>query len=160
MKEPLNSKPTEECRPRPGKSTPLPPACAKSLERPARVDSRAQDNIGLIVWGSIWVYEWLSKLWPLFGYPKYQVPYYNRDLKRDHNFDNHPYRDHGLSVEQLKTQYNQSYSYIRDYRISTQDTTRLSSPHKPNSFHFIFHSPYITPDINPIYYSSFHVLFH
>ena len=27
-----------------------------------------------------------------FGYPKYEVPYYyNRDPKRDHNFDNHPY---------------------------------------------------------------------
>ena len=24
------------------------------------------------------------------GYPKYYVPYYNRDPKRDHNFDNHP----------------------------------------------------------------------
>ena len=27
---------------------------------------------------------------PLLGYPKYQVPYCNRDAKRDHNFDNHP----------------------------------------------------------------------
>ena len=36
-------------------------------------------------------YGWLSKSWSLFGYPKYQVPYYNRDPKRDHNFDNHPY---------------------------------------------------------------------
>ena len=26
-----------------------------------------------------------------FGYPKYLVPYYNRDPKRDHDFDNHPY---------------------------------------------------------------------
>ena len=34
---------------------------------------------------------WLSKLWPPFGYPKYSVPYYNRDPKRDHDFDNHPY---------------------------------------------------------------------
>ena len=33
---------------------------------------------------------WLSKLWSLFGYPKYWVPYYNKDPKRDHNFDNHP----------------------------------------------------------------------
>ena len=31
---------------------------------------------------------WLSKLWSLFGYPKY----YNRDPKRDQHFDNHPYR--------------------------------------------------------------------
>ena len=23
------------------------------------------------------------------------MPYYNRDPKRDHNFDNHPYRDNG-----------------------------------------------------------------
>ena len=26
-----------------------------------------------------------------FGYPKYEVPYFNRDPKRDHNFDNHPH---------------------------------------------------------------------
>ena len=29
---------------------------------------------------------------PFLGYPTYQVPYYNRDPKRDHNFDNHPFR--------------------------------------------------------------------
>ena len=28
---------------------------------------------------------------PFFGYPKYKVPFYNRDPKRDHNFDNHPH---------------------------------------------------------------------
>ena len=28
---------------------------------------------------------------PFFGYPKYWVPYYNKDPKRDHIFDNHPY---------------------------------------------------------------------
>ena len=33
---------------------------------------------------------WLSKLWSPFGYPNYWGPYYNRDPKRDHNFDNHP----------------------------------------------------------------------
>ena len=33
---------------------------------------------------------WLSKLWSLFGYPKYKVPYYNKDPKRDPNIDNHP----------------------------------------------------------------------
>ena len=33
---------------------------------------------------------WLSKLGSLFGYPKYHVPYYNKDPKRDPNFDNHP----------------------------------------------------------------------
>ena len=27
---------------------------------------------------------------PFFGYPKYYVPYYNKEPKRDHNFDNHP----------------------------------------------------------------------
>ena len=27
---------------------------------------------------------------PFLGYPKYEVPYYNGDPKRDHNFDNHP----------------------------------------------------------------------
>ena len=26
---------------------------------------------------------------PFLGYPKYQGPYFNRDPKRDHNFDNH-----------------------------------------------------------------------
>ena len=39
----------------------------------------------------VYIYGGLSKLWCLFGYPKYWVPYYNRDPKRDHNFDNHPY---------------------------------------------------------------------
>ena len=33
---------------------------------------------------------WLSKLGSLFGHPKYELPYYIRDPKRDHNFDNHP----------------------------------------------------------------------
>ena len=28
-----------------------------------------------------------------FWYPKYWVQYYNKDLKRDPNFDNHPYKD-------------------------------------------------------------------
>ena len=38
------------------------------------------------------VYGWLSKLCSLFGYPKYEVPYdINRDPKRCHKFDNHPY---------------------------------------------------------------------
>ena len=27
---------------------------------------------------------------PFLGYPKYYVPYYNRDPKRDHNFDKPP----------------------------------------------------------------------
>ena len=36
---------------------------------------------------------WLSKLWSRFGYPKYQVPYYIRDPKRDLDFDNHPNED-------------------------------------------------------------------
>ena len=38
------------------------------------------------------LYGWLSKLRSLFGHPKYQVPYHNRDPKRHHNFDNHPYK--------------------------------------------------------------------
>ena len=29
---------------------------------------------------------------PFLGYPKYSVPYYIRDLKRDHIFDNHPFQ--------------------------------------------------------------------
>ena len=33
------------------------------------------------------VYGWSSKLWS----PKYSVPYYMNDPKRDQNFDNHPY---------------------------------------------------------------------
>ena len=28
---------------------------------------------------------------PFLGYPKYSVPYYDRDPKKDHNFGNHPY---------------------------------------------------------------------
>ena len=36
-------------------------------------------------------YGWLSKLWSLLRYPKYKVPYDNKDPKRDHKFDNHPY---------------------------------------------------------------------
>ena len=31
---------------------------------------------------------------PFFGYPKYQASYYNREPKRDHNFDNHPNEKH------------------------------------------------------------------
>ena len=61
---------------------------------------------------------WLSKLWSLFGYPKYQVPYYNRDPKRDHNFDNHPYRDdgkeHGNYVLRLRELY---LDPLKMYRI-------------------------------------------
>ena len=30
---------------------------------------------------------------PFLGYPKYSVPYYNKDPKRDPNFDNHPYSE-------------------------------------------------------------------
>ena len=33
---------------------------------------------------------WLSKLWSPFGYPKYWVPYYNKDPKKNPNIDNHP----------------------------------------------------------------------
>ena len=29
----------------------------------------------------IYIYGWLSELWSLFGYPKYWVPYYDRDPK-------------------------------------------------------------------------------
>ena len=31
---------------------------------------------------------------PFLGYPNDQSPYYNRDPKRDHNFDNHPHVAH------------------------------------------------------------------
>ena len=40
--------------------------------------------------GSCFSNGWLSKIWSFFGYPKYSGPYYNRDPKRDHNFDSHP----------------------------------------------------------------------
>ena len=33
---------------------------------------------------------WLPKLWCPFGSPKYSVPYYSMDPKKDHNFDNNP----------------------------------------------------------------------
>ena len=33
----------------------------------------------------------LSKLWFLLGTLNIRGPYYNRDPKRDYNFDNHPY---------------------------------------------------------------------
>ena len=44
---------------------------------------------------------WLSKSWSFFGYPEYSVPYCNRDPKRDHDFDNHPYslKSNGLLHE-------------------------------------------------------------
>ena len=55
-----------------------------------------QGSIRIYIYNYIYIYKyifgWLSKLWSLFGYPKYEVPYYNRDPKRDQNFDNHPYR--------------------------------------------------------------------
>ena len=35
--------------------------------------------------------EWKLHYGPFFGCPKYSVPYYNRDPKGDHKFDNHPY---------------------------------------------------------------------
>ena len=31
---------------------------------------------------SFQMFGWLSKLWSLFGYPKYWVPYYNRDPEK------------------------------------------------------------------------------
>ena len=36
----------------------------------------------------IWV---VFKIMAPFGYPKYKVPYYNKDPKRGPNIDNHPY---------------------------------------------------------------------
>ena len=45
-----------------------------------------------------YTYGWLSKLWSLFGYPKYQVPYYIRDPRRDHNFDHRPYTLYDTSI--------------------------------------------------------------
>ena len=51
--------------------------------------SHGSQNINRRAWQA---YGWLSKLWALFGYPKYKVPYYNKDPKRDHNFDNQPYK--------------------------------------------------------------------
>ena len=42
-------------------------------------------------------------MWSLFGYPKYSGPYYNRDPKRDHNFDNHSGGDRLVGVGQLSS---------------------------------------------------------
>ena len=44
---------------------------------------------------------WLSKSWSLFGYPKYWVPYYIRDPKRDHNFDNGPNIRHSVTKSRI-----------------------------------------------------------
>ena len=49
------------------------------------------------------------KLWSLCGYPKYRVPYYNSNPKRNHNFDNHPYGVSGVGL---------SSSCFRDHLIS------------------------------------------
>ena len=44
---------------------------------------------GLGFWGS--GFMWVDvKMLILLGYPKYWVPYCNRDQKRDDHFDNHP----------------------------------------------------------------------
>ena len=57
------------------------------------VDMKPSDLEGLHVGVCVcaYTYGWLSKLWSFLGYPKYLGPYYNRNPKRDHNFDNHPY---------------------------------------------------------------------
>ena len=34
----------------------------------------------------------MSKLWSPLGSPKYEVPYYTKDLKKDHDFDDRPHR--------------------------------------------------------------------
>ena len=43
----------------------------------------------------VYIYIWVvgcQNYGPFLGrYPKYQVPYYNKDPQRDQNFDNHPY---------------------------------------------------------------------
>ena len=57
---------------------------AQSPESLAAEGKKCLQGQGDIVCG------WLSTLWSLFGYPENYVPYYNRDPKRDHNFDNHP----------------------------------------------------------------------
>ena len=54
---------------------------------------------------------------PFFGYPKYEVPYYDRDPKRDHNFDNHPDTSMmrkvvGLAHTQLNTLLLSAYSNV------------------------------------------------
>ena len=50
---------------------------------------------------------------PFFGYPIYKVPYYNRDSRRGHKIDSHPYtllwKMHRVRVEGL--------SVIRYYAI-------------------------------------------
>ena len=41
--------------------------------------------IGVIVEFTIGFYGGMSKFWSLSGYPKYKVPYYDRDPKWHHN---------------------------------------------------------------------------
>ena len=48
-------------------------------------------SLGFPSYSMRFLYGWFSKIWSLFGYPTYEVPYYNTDPKRDHNFENHPY---------------------------------------------------------------------
>ena len=46
-----------------------------------------------MVLDSVYNYGWLSESWSL------QVPYSNRDPKRDHDFDNHPYEIERLALK-------------------------------------------------------------
>ena len=48
---------------------------------------------------------WLQtvvKIMVPFGYPTYVVPYYNRDPKMDHNFDNHPISNLQGSIQEFQ----------------------------------------------------------
>ena len=60
---------------------------------------------------------WLSKLGSLFGCLKYQVPYYNKDPKRDHNFDNYP----------ILTKYPEASS-----RLHRRESTKTKLPRSTN----------------------------
>ena len=56
---------------------------------------------------------WLSKLWSLFGYPKYEVPYYHKDPKRDPDIDNHPLGVSSMRSKGFKVQGLDSGAYVK-----------------------------------------------
>ena len=45
---------------------------------------------------SMWSMGGCQNLWSPFESPKYFVPYYTKDPKMDHNFDNQPYDSYGI----------------------------------------------------------------
>ena len=56
---------------------------------------------------------------PFFGSPTYYVPYYSKDPKRDHNFDNHPCK---------QTSYSDTVT-----RALTSDLSKEANPEGPGT---------------------------